>query len=119
MENIKFILKFANEVPRGHKVVGNCVYFVLKNGNRVKAYCDEYGVILEVINNREGKIDSVKLPFSNYFQPVQCSQGAPAWYQTIEHGKWRFEETYKHVLPKLRDYQNLAEAMENYIAMFE
>lgn len=118
MENIKFILKFAVEVPISFKVIGDCVYFVLESGNRVKAYCDEHNVIMEVINKSEGKVDSVKLPFRNYFQPVQCSEGAPTWYQHIDNGKWNIEH-YKHVLPKLRDYQNVAEAMENYIAMFE
>lgn len=121
MENIKFILKIAMEIPnqRKHKVIGNSIYYILKNGNRVKAYCEKDGVKLEVINLKEGKVDSAQLPFRNYFQPVQCSQGAPLWYQHIDNDKWYFEETYEHVLPKLRDYQNLAEAMEDYMCMFE
>ena len=119
MENIKFISRIAEEVPREHKVIGDCIYYVLKNGNKVKAYCEKDGVRLEVVNSKEGKVDGAKLPFSNYFQPVQCSKGAPSWYQHIKNGKWYFEESYKHVLPKSKDYQNLAEAIEIYICMFE
>lgn len=119
MENIKFISRISLEVPRKANNVGNCIYYVLNNGNRVKAYCVEDGVILEVINTKEGKIDNIKLPFANYFEPVQCSENSPYWYQHIEKGKWHFEESYIHVLPKVSDYRSIAKAIEDYICMFE
>jgi hypothetical protein len=100
-------------------IIGDYVYYVLGNGNRVKAYCDDTGVEMEVVNRKDGRVDRVYLPFRNYFQPTQCSPGAPTWYQHIDHGRWYFSQTYSHVLPKVSDYRNLANAMENYIKMFD
>ena len=118
-KNIKFIKRITDELSRERVIIGDFVYFVLGNGNRVKAHCDEFGVQMEVINRKEGRVDSIHLPFRNYFQPTQCSPGAPTWYQHIDHDKWWFEGTYKHVLPKSSDYRNLANAMETYIRMFD
>ena len=89
------------------------------NGNKVKLWCYQYGVEAEVINKTKGKVDSVVFPFKNYFAPTQCSPGAPLWTQYIEYGHWYFEETYKHVLPKKKDYENLADAIQTYIEMYE
>lgn len=117
MENIKFIKSITDYVPGG-LVIGNCVYYNLANGNKVKFWCHEYGVKAEVINKREGKVDGVDFPFKNYFAPTQCSPGAPKWTQHIDNGKWYFEGSYKHVLPKESDYLRLAMALNEYIEMY-
>lgn len=119
MENIKFIKKMTDYVKRDRTVIGNCVYYNLANGNKVKMWCYELGVEAEVINKIDGKVDVVRFPFANYFAPTQCSPNAPKWTQHIEHGKWYFSDTYSHVLPKESDYINLAEALSTYIAMYE
>lgn len=94
MINIKFIRKITDHVHRERKIIGNCVYYTLENGNRIKAYCESTGVKLEVINKMEGKVDTISLPFSNYFAPTQCS-------------------------PKDSDYDSLAQEIEEYICMYE
>ena len=119
MANVKFIKKITDYVVADRTIIGNYVYYMLNNGNRIKAYCEDTGVRMEVINKMEGKVDGVFLPFANYFEPTQCSLGAPKWYQHIDNNHWYFEEMYKHVLPKDDDYRRLAEAMENYIIMYE
>ena len=119
MENIKFILKITDYVSGDREIIGNCVYYNLDNGNKIKLWCYEYGVEAEVINKTKGKIDHVVLPFKNYFAPTQCSSNAPKWTQHISNGKWNFEGQYAHVLPKESDYENLAEAIETYIEMYE
>lgn len=119
IEHIKFAKKVTMSIPRTQTIAGNCIYYALANGNRAKVYCYSMGVTVEVINHKEGKVDSVNFPFSNYFEAVQCSPGAPKWYQHIDGGKWRFEGTYSHVLPKKTDYRRLADAIDNYIMMFE
>lgn len=117
--NVRFIKRITEDVRRERIIIGDFVYFVLRNGNRAKAYCDEFGVRIEVINKKEGKVDSTYLPFKNYFMPTQCSAGAPMWYQHIDKNRWYFEEMYSHVLPKASDYKNLASAIDSYIGMFE
>jgi hypothetical protein len=82
-------------------------------------WCYDLGVVAEVINKTEGKVDGVTFPFANYFAPVQCSKDAPMWTQHIDHGKWYFEDVYAHVLPKESDYMNLAEALDEYIDMYK
>lgn len=119
MENIKFIKKITDYINKDKTIIGNCVYYNLTNGNKVKMWCCEFGVDADVINKINGKIDSIRFPFSNYFAPTQCSEGAPKWTQRIEHGKWYFSDTYSHVLPKERDYINLANALKMYIEMYE
>lgn len=119
MANIKFIKKITDYIERDRNIIGNFVYYNLANGNKAKLWCEEHGVIAEIINKTEGKVDRVTFPFSNYFEPVCCSPGAPAWTQTIKNDKWYFEDTYKHVLPKEYDYLNLAEAISTYIEMYE
>ena len=121
MENIKYINKITEYIakPVTLKPIGNCIYIVLANGNRIKSYCESDGVRLEVINSKEGKVDSAFLPFCNYFQAVRCSANAPLWYQSIDRdGLWRFEKTYQHVLPKDSDYESLADAITDYIELF-
>ena len=122
MKNIRFIKKITDYVV-GRKavdkvVIGNCVYYNLANGNKVKLWCYERGVGAEVINKMDGKVDSVDFPFANYFKPTQCSSNAPQWTQRIDGNEWYFERVYKHVLPKESDYMKLAEALELYIAMY-
>ena len=119
MENIKFIKKITDYVSDDRTIIGNCVYYNLANGNNVKLWCDMYGVRAEVINKIDGKIDSVDFPFANYFAPTKCSTNAPEWTQHIDYGKWWFEDTYKHVLPKESDYIRLAEALNVYIEMYK
>lgn len=119
MENIKFIKGITQYVERPRSIIGDCVYYNLNNGNKVKLWCYDMGVGAEVINKLEGRIDRVDLQFANYFKPTQCSPGAPKWIQHIHFGKWYFSETYTHVLPKVSDYKNIACAIEMYIRMFE
>lgn len=119
MENIKFIKKITDYVNRDRKIVGNCVYYTLQNGNRIKLCCYEGGVKADVINKIDGNVDGISLPFANYFKPTQCSPNAPKWTQYIDNGKWYFSDVYKHVLPTDEDYTNLANAIEDYIEMYE
>lgn len=119
MENIKFIKKITDYIEKDRTIIGNCVYYNLHNGNKVKLWCYELGVSADVINKVNGKIDSVDFPFANYFAPTQCSVNSPKWTQHIDNGTWYFENTYKHVLPKESDYKNLAEALSVYIEMYE
>lgn len=119
MVNIRFIKEITNHLNRDRVIIGNCVYYQLENRNKAKAWCDYHGVHIEIINNKEGKVDGVYLPFEHYFEPVQCHKGTQWWYQSIEINSWMFERQYEHVLPKASDYINLCNAMESYIAMFE
>lgn len=119
MENIKFIKRITSYIKRDRVIIGNCVYYNLKNGNKIKLWCYELGVEANVINKIDGKIDTVRFPFSNYFEPTQCSANAPKWTQHIDNGRWYFSEMYQHVLPKESDYNNLAEALNMYIEMYE
>lgn len=123
MKNIKFIKEITDYVADdkaiiSKTIIGNCVYYNLANGNKVKLWCYDYGVSAEVINKKDGKIDSIDFPFANYFAPTQCSANAPKWTQHIDGNKWYFENTYQHVLPKYSDYMRLAEALETYILMY-
>lgn len=118
MKNIKFIKKITDYVRKDRIIVGNCVYYNLANGNKVKLWCYERGVRAEVINKIDGKVDSIDFPFANYFEPTQCTINAPKWTQRIDGNEWYFERVYDHVLPKESDYMNLAEALESYITMY-
>lgn len=118
MENIKFIKKITDYIQKDRTIIGNCVYYNFANGNKAKFWCYEFGVRAEVINKIDGKVDSVEFPFMNYFEPTQCSHGAPKWTQHIHQGKWYFEDTYSHVLPKAKDYMKLAQALNTYIEMY-
>lgn len=119
MKNVKFIKKITDYVKGNRVVIGNCVYYNLENGNKVKLWCYELGVKAEVINKTDGKVDSVDFPFANYFKPTQCSANAPKWTQRIDGDKWYFENTYTHVLPKESDYMSLAGALNMFIEMYE
>lgn len=115
----KFIRKIISYVKREAKIVGSVAYYKLPNGNCAKAWCESDGVCMEIINKFDGKIDGCFLSFREYFQPVQCSAGAPKWTQHIDGNHWYFEEMYKHVLPKDSDYLSLAQGMETYMQLFE
>lgn len=118
VQNIKYIKRITDEICEVRHILGNCVYYKI-GGNRVKTYCDEYGVWMEIVNPRHGLIDKIHLPFSHYFEPVQCSKDAPKWTQSIERdGTWRFEKMYPHTLPKASDYKRIAEAMDDYMELF-
>ena len=119
MANIRFIKQITSYIDRERIIVGNCIYYKLKNGNRARMWCETDGVRIKIINAKEGEVDGVFLPFMNYFQPTRCSPNAPKWYQHIDGNYWYFEKEYSHVLPKESDYTRLANAMENYIQMFE
>ena len=119
MENIKFIKQIAGYIDREGIIAGNCIYYKLKNNNRVKTWCETNGVCVEIINCKEGKLDQVFFPFRNYFEAVKCYDETEKWYQYIVEDCWAFEKLYSHVLPKENDYINLSIAIENYIEMFE
>lgn len=119
MENIKFIKEITYYIDKPRTIIGNCVYYNLANGNKIKMWCYELGVEVDVINKLDGKVDFVRIPFANYFAPTQCSANAPKWTQHIEHGRWYFSNVYSHVLPKKSDYINLARALNTYIEMYE
>ena len=118
MENIKFIKKITDYIAKDRVIVGNCIYYNLANGNKVKLWCYDLGVEAKVINKIDGQVDTVRFPFANYFAPTQCSAGAPKWTQHIDNGRWWFSEMYSHVLPKDGDYIRLAEALHTYIEMY-
>jgi hypothetical protein len=117
MEDIKFIKEFAKYIERDQTIVGNCIYYRLGT-NRAKTYAEEYGVWVEIINPVSGLIDKIRVPFSKYFQAVRCSVCAPTWTQTIEHGEWRFKHM-PHTQPKASDYKAVANAMNEYMKLFE
>ena len=119
MENVKFIKKITDYINRDRTIIGNCIYYNLENGNKVKMWCYELGVKADVINKVDGRVDSVDFPFANYFKPTQCSPNSPKWTQHIDRGQWYFENAYKHVLPKENDYISLAKALNMYIEMYE
>ena len=118
MEDIKFIKKITDYIELERTVVGNCIYYNLDNGNKVKLWCYELGVEANVINKANGKIDAVSFPFVNYFKPTRCSDNAPQWTQYIYDNKWNFEDLYPHTIPKEYDYKNLAKALITYIEMY-
>lgn len=115
----KFIKKIASYLNRTGILTGKTIYYKLQNGNRAKAWCEEYGVKMEIINQKEGKVDGTYFPFSEYFEPTQCGPRDIKWTQHIDGNHWYFENVYKHVLPKDSDYQRLADAIETYIQLFE
>lgn len=119
MENIKFIKEITQYIDRPRTIIGDCVYYNLKNGNKVKMWCCISGVEVSVINKIRGAVDMVAFPFANYFRPTQCSPNAPMWTQHIDHGKWYFSDQYSHVLPQKYDFINLAKALDTYIQMYE
>ena len=119
MENIKFIKEVARYTDRQNVIIGDCLYYNLENGNKIKMWCYDRGVMAEVINKTTGKLDCVELPFRNYFEPKQCSPGAPKWSPYIYDGKWYFSDLYNHVVPNDNDYMCLAAALETYIGMYE
>ena len=119
MENIRFIACIADYIDRPKIVVGNCIYYSLDNGNRVKAWCYSSGVRAEVISKTQGHIDSIDIPFDRYFAPVRCSSNAPWWTQFIDKGKWNFEDIYPHTRPSDDDHQNIANALSLFIELFE
>ena len=119
MENIQFIEEITDYIEKERTIIGNCVYYNLPNGNKVKMWCYSMGVEAEVINKINGKVDTVNLPFANYFAPAQCSPKAPEWTKHIDNGRWYFSDKYNHVLPTEKDYMNLANALSMFIDMYE
>lgn len=101
------------------RFVGRCAYIPLQNGIRIKLYCSSTYVAAEAISRSCGRVDYVELPFSEYFEPKQCSQGAPKWSQHIENGKWYFSDTYPHVVPSQEDYKRLAHGMTEFIELYD
>ena len=125
MENIKFIRQIMSYGNKEGKEIGNYMVYDLGNGNRAKVcvnggniWGQSHGIEVTILHKLNGKIDFCYFPFSNYFQPVQCSPGAPKWYQHIENGRWYFSQMYSHVLPKSYDYENIASAVEEYMDLF-
>lgn len=119
MENIKFIKKITDYIEKDRTIIGDCIYYNLKNGNKIKLWCYSQGVEASAINKIDGEIDRVRFPFANYFEPTQCSNNAPKWTQHIDNGKWHFENMYTHVIPKDSDYINISKALSTYIEMYE
>ncbi len=119
MVNIKFIKSITNYISMDRTISGDCVYYDLNNGNVAKTFCYEDGVGIQIINKVNGMIDNIRLPFANYFEPKQCSPGAPKWNQHIErNGEWYFAQ-YDWCLPTEKDYMNIAKAMATYMCMFK
>lgn len=120
MENIKFVKEIMGSCENGitYYDLGNCRYYPFDNGNTGKVYVKENGVTCEIINNARGKIDECYFPFCNYFTQVQCSAGAPLWYQHIDKGRWYFSQTYKHVLPTENDFKRIRDAVHVYFTLF-
>ena len=119
MEDIRFIFTITEYIDRPRTVMGNCIYYNLANGNKVKAWCYSTGIRAEVISKTQGHIDGVDLPFYRYLSPVRCSRNAPDWTQFIDKGKWNFEDQFPHTLPSEADYRKLSAALNQYIEMFE
>ena len=44
MENIKFIKDITLYIDKPRAIVGNCIYYNLSNGNKIKLWCEEMGV---------------------------------------------------------------------------
>lgn len=119
MENIKFIRACTVYSNREHYMTaGNFILFPMKNGNIAKTCCESNGVLVEIVNKKEGVVDRVLFPFANYFRKKQCSSNAPMWDQHIENGEWYFSQ-YKHCLPDANDYERIANAVDKYIAIME
>lgn len=119
MENIKFARSLTKYCIHERKEIGDNIFFTIGNGNVVKASCGSDSLFLVVINNVNGKIDSMEIPFSRYFKPVRCSNNAPFWTQRIESGKWCFENMYPNLVPTENDYTRFSKAVDEYIEMFE
>lgn len=117
MENIKFIRNITEYVYGKRKIIGNAVYYDLCNGKLAKMWCGTHGVNVEIIGKDRGVIDSVYLPFANYFTPKQCSAGAPLWPQHIDCGEWYFHQ-YEHCRPTAADFRKLAEGITDYMELF-
>ena len=117
--NIKFIKEITEFVRLKRTIVGNFIYYTLDNGNRIKTWCDGYGVEMEVIHKISGKVDSIELPFSNYFKPVQCDSKSPCWYQNISHNEWQYEKRHPDLCPTDEDYENIASGIETFISLYE
>lgn len=124
MVDIRFIKDItAHNVRRHGIVLGNAIYYELESGLLAKAYCEETAAVAVIINPKQGEVDRVELPFRNYFDPAQCSDGAPLWYQHVTkmngEPRWNFEKEYPHLAPKEADFRRLANAIQDYIDLFE
>lgn len=119
MMNIKFIKGMTKSVNLDRKIFGDCVYFDLHNGKVAKCFCNPNDVEIHIISKVNGMVDNIKLPFANYFTQKQCSSGAPKWDQYITNdNKWYFD-TYPWCLPTEQDYNNITQAIKEYIIMFK
>lgn len=111
-------------MDRGAKAIGNCIYIPMQNGKRAKCYLDDCGVYrhydgicCEIIDKESGKIDRCVFPFTNYFDKVKCSPGAPEWTPYIDGNKWYFEQ-YTHCLPSGFDFKRITDAICEYVDLF-
>ena len=120
MENIKFIDGIMQHSKRHTTgvIAGNAILYQMDNGNIAKCYCESNGVVVFIINKKEGEVDRSRFPFANYFKPKQCSPNAPKWNQTIENGKWYFSQ-YAHCLPTVEDFRSIASAVDRYIDLMD
>lgn len=117
--DIKFIKEITEFVCLKRTIVGDFIYYTLDNGNRIKTWCYGYGVEMEVIHKTSGKVDSIKLPFLNYFKPVQCGPNSPYWYQSISYNKWQYEKQHPDLFPTDEDYKSIADGIETFISLYE
>ena len=100
------------------KVVGNCVYIPLKSGINIKLYCISTAVVVKAISRTNGEIDSIELPFSDYFFLKQHPSGKCAVYPIIDGDNWRFSD-HKDMLPTIEEYGCLAIGMEEFISLYD
>ena len=130
MEDIKFIKAIMSRGNKEGKPIGNCMYYDLHNQRLAKIYVtgnrpgksigtagQSHGIMVDVFNKSEGKIDNCYFPFQNYFEPVQRGLGAGIsgsrlCYNYVDNGSWNFPPTES-------DYKKIAYAVEEYIGLFE
>lgn len=118
MENIKFIRSIARYCDNDKTEIGNCIYFELDNGNRAKAFCNQYNVAMEIISPRSGRLDSVEIPFANYIGKRRISPASPEWYTYIERGHWYWTQQYPNLAPTDTELMRIAAAMNAYMRLF-
>lgn len=105
--------KHSNEF----EIIGKSAFLKLNNGNNIKISCRDDSLVCWTINRTGGEVDKTELPFECYFAPVRCSANAPWWTPCIDGNDWRYPNE-KHCHPKEDDFATIAEAIDDYVNMF-